>query len=609
MSDSVNYSFNISTSSQPPSEPVDTDLVAFTDSEIIRANPKMTLVINRDNGAQQVVAPPVVDGLYGCGAFQTIDVHAKNLAQSRPELGGNVAQAKQALAQLKQSGMLLNASSITARFAASEKLPLAESKVFIITCDRPAAVDRLLESMLEIQNLSTHQSFYLIDDSRDPENQRANENLAHKFSTRAAKKLHYFGREQQAALINHLKSQLPEYSSGIDFLLSSEHWQGYATYGVARNFTLLLSAGFRAVVLDDDVICKAVKPIIEEQGLAFTSSAHKAAFFPDDASVQALMEPTGFDPLTGHLQALGQSLGTAINTLTGANLRPQDLAGRDAESIRRLNPNSPVLITQCGSWGDPGLASAHWALNLGPDSVDRLLAAPGGVQKAISDRRMWLGSTKPNLLKVAMMSQVTGLANNHLLPPYFPIFRGEDLIFGAMVEAMYHDGSAIEYSWAVPHLPLQKRNLSMREPIAATGSLTLLVRRLINRLDYNSAICPEQTLAAISLDLKILASRSNKDLIVDYKSELARGLRDQLRQLEGQQARSADVGSDNWKQYIQRGITEVQQAMLAPHEPAEINKEFSSEQILNEFKTQATGFAEALDTWPEIIGLMKDFEI
>ena len=191
------------------------------------------------------------------------------------------------------------------------------------------------------------------------------------------------------------------------------------------------------------------------------------------------------------------------------------------------------------------------------DSVDRLVTAPHGMANALENRVSWLGASRPQITKMASMSQVTGLDNSALLPPYFPVFRGEDQLFGAMVEAMFHHGAVVDYPWAVPHLPLEeRRDRGLREPIAGAGGSSLFARYLTEHIDYKDATDPAQRLRHLAQDARRMANRSDEDLLLDYRSELARGHADQLRMLNQQLQRSADLPSGNWQGYLQRGVEE-----------------------------------------------------
>lgn len=608
---SISYSYGSDANAAAAAEP---ELVAFADCELVGVSPQMVLVINRQNGQQLMLAPQVVEGLTSCTTFRSIDEHAQQLADTRPELKGQEAMARQVLEQLSDAGMLLRASTISERLNQPvAKKPAAPTRAFIITCDRPEAVQRLLSSLLRAGNLTRQDALFLVDDSRDPANRAANREAVASFNLTSARDMHYVGVEAQDALMQGLIDTNPEHEAGIRFLIDPARWTGHKTYGRARTLALLLSVGYRAIVMDDDILCQAILPPEREEGIGINGGRRKAAFFPDKDTLMRSGEPADFDPLSGHAVALGRPLSEAIQTLNGGPLTSAQLQSCNAAMANVLRNDSPVLITQCGSWGDPGTGSAHWVLSLDEDSVDRLVTAPHGMAEAIENRLSWLGGSRPNIMKMAFMSQMTGLDNSALLPPYFPVFRGEDMLFGAMVEAMHHHAAVVDYGWSVPHLPLEsRRDRGLREPIAGAGGVSLFARYLTERIDYKDATNPAQRLRHLAADARRVANRSDENLLLDYRTELARGHADQLRALNQQLQRSKDLPSNNWQGYLQRGMEEMQQVLVNPRSPTQLGgiAEGASEaEVLDRFRELARGWADALDGWGEIreasVGLVR----
>jgi hypothetical protein len=60
-------------------------LVVFANCELVGINNAKMLVINRQNGYQMIMAPEVVECMKTCTTFRTIEAHAAQLANSRPE--------------------------------------------------------------------------------------------------------------------------------------------------------------------------------------------------------------------------------------------------------------------------------------------------------------------------------------------------------------------------------------------------------------------------------------------------------------------------------------------------------------------------------------------
>ena len=207
------------------------------------------------------------------------------------------------------------------------------------------------------------------------------------------------------------------------------------------------------------------------------------------------------------------------------------------------------------------------------------------------------------------MSQLTGLDNSQLLPPYFPAFRGEDSLFGAMLVAMHHHSMTLEYPWSVPHIPLETRAVSMDAPIAATGGISLFARYLTERIDYKDTTDPQHNLNFIAQDALRIAARSDVDLLLDYRTELARGHADQLYLLHSQLARGRRFSSPQWEQYLTRGIEETQRALTSQPSPTGINgvpADASEAGLLAEFRDMARGFAAAMAGWVEMRKIATD---
>jgi len=601
MSNDSGISYSYSTTG-----PASTDapaLYAFANCELIPVDHAVTLVINRDNGKQQLLSPQVVDALKTCTIFRSLEAHADQLARTRPELKGNRPLAMQALEQVRDAGLLLAAGTIRERLGSAAERQLAPTRIFVITCDRPDAVERLLESLLRIGTLARHDALTLVDDSREPANRAANRDAVERFNLRSAKDMRYFGAEEQVALLEQLVGALPEHEAGIRFLIDPARWTGRKTYGRSRTLCLLLSVGYRAIVMDDDILCEAVLPPIESDNKVSFSGERKAAFYPDRESLMAARRPAPEDPLSGHARCLGQSLGSALTSLNGTALEEAQFGDCNAAMLNVLDPAAPILVTQCGSWGDPGTGSVHWAVNLGEDSIERLVNAPQGMASALENRSSWLGCAQPTVHKMAFMSQMTGLDNSQLLPPYFPAFRGEDLLFGTMIEAMYHRGALVECPWAVPHLPLEERKHSIREPIARAGGIGLFSRYLTSRIDYEDASNPAGRMQHIAEDARRMAARSDADLLLDYRREQAKSEAETLALARAQLTRAQELPSMNWQGYLARAVEELGSSLQRRHSPMEIRgvPDGATEAgLVAEFRGFAEGWAAALEAWPAV---------
>ncbi|MEM1144755.1 MAG: hypothetical protein AAGI88_19405 [Pseudomonadota bacterium] len=571
---------------------------------MIPINQQAVLVINRENGRQQLIAPMVVEALKTCTAFDSIENHTQRLCDTRPELRGQNSVVSGTLIQLADAGLMLEANTICERLNKPAARSLSSTRVFVITCDRPACVERLLNSMLAAGGLTAYETLCLVDDSKKPKNRQVNAALVEDFNRKSARDMRYFGEAEQEQILETLIRELPEHEVGIRFLIDPQRWPGRATYGRSRTLSLLLSVGYRAIVLDDDILCQSVRPAVPEDGVFVGSEgSREASFFSDRDSLLQAADLIDESPLDLHAKYLGSSLNEAIIGLKGGPLSKSDLSGANAAMTNIWRAESPILVSQCGSWGDPGTGSAHWTINLSEYSISRLLTAPGGVTHAIESRNAWLGSPRPTIMKMAFMSQMTGLDNSQLLPPYFPVFRGEDLLFASMVEAMHPRGAIIDQGFAVPHFPEQRLRSTLRDPMVSAGSVGLFSAYLTNQIDYTDGNDPGHRMKIIAEDLRRLAAKSSNDLLIDYRREMGKSHSMSLFRLSEQRRRTASMNSATWTGYLDRGIEELQGAIAREWSPTALDeapKDATSESMIEGFRSLLNGYAAALDAWPAV---------
>ena len=367
MADNYSMSYSISTDT-PQATPAEQPVLYAIEEYDSFTLPEGVLITGKDSGARLVVSPEVASVLPHCHLFRSLDEHARFLVAKVPALRGSTDDVLRVLEMLQQAGLLISAASVCERMntaavaAAGEP---ASSRAFIITCDRPEALARLLESMLKGASLSRHQGLYLIDDSRDSDNAARNEVLVQNFSRTSPVAMKYIGAVQQAQLQQQLTEELPLAEAAIDFLIGRERWAQQASYGLSRTLCLLLSVGHRCLMMDDDVLCEALFSPGRSGRVKFVEGIREADFYADEQGWRREGKPTGFDPLTGHLRLLGKTLSQAAGELSSGVFSPSQCAGCDPKIFSGLKADSPILVTQCGSFGDPGTGSDNWLLYLG----------------------------------------------------------------------------------------------------------------------------------------------------------------------------------------------------------------------------------------------------
>ena len=560
------------------------------------------LLLDRRGERQLVVAPEVSLALRSCEVFRSLPEHVAHLTSTIPQLSGQQADVGAVLAMLRDEGMLVSAESVFGRLV-NDQAPAAArpaaTRVFVITCDRPAAVQRLLESMLKNGQLSLHEQLILVDDSRNPENAAANRDAVRHFNHSSPLEMLYFGARDQERNLAALLSALPDHSEGIHFLLDRARWSGLPSYGRARTLCLLLSIGKRAIIMDDDVICSAVASPQLRDGLGFGDARREVDFYASEADIRARTRALDFDPLCGHARCLGLGMGQAIRELGFARAGEDILHTANAAYLSQWSPHSPILITQSGTVGDPGTPDTSWIYTVDPASARRLLATPGGLESALARRHYWMGLPRPTFSKMAVISQVTGLDNSQFLPPYFPVFRGEDYLFGAMVEYLHPDAATLEYPWSVPHLPLEPRPGDPGDADAFGRFVLNPAKYVTDRTLYQPGVSVHTRLGGLVLLLRELAEMSDQGLTTLYRTEIADLQVSRLKRLNSALQDGVER-PPQWRAILEEGAARVSQAMQSVARPTRGDERQGPQDVLGEFRGYARGFALALESWPAI---------
>ena len=584
------------------------DYVAFDLCKAYPISDGNLLLHNTRNGKRALVRPEVYASLLSCNEAHTVDEHVARIIESNPDMQGQEADIRKVLQHMLKSGIMLSAKKVCDRFTSKSELnpETADTPVVVInTWERPRDLERLLKSIASNCDTKSFHCLYVVDDSKTTESISENKAIVMRLAAGIQSPFKYFGRDQQDALMNDLSKRLPEHEDAIRFLIDHNKWRNHWTSGLSRNLALLLSCGHRLVMIDDDTICEVYDAPQQKPNISFSDQPREADFFDNEKEWAHLRQPLNPDPVKRHMQCLGMSFSEALNTLGPTHLKPASFKKATALEISELQPDSPVLMTECGSLGCPGTENNTWLPDIASESLKKMLASKVKTTLSLTRRKVWLGRNNPHFAPRSNMSQITGFDNREMLPPYLPIERGEDRLFGNLLDFIFPSGLTLDYPWAIPHLPRPERKWRAKDLdfTPADSFPMFFVAAILKHKSYCLSASTLDRYLNLSAWFNNLAKAPAESLAAIYRDTRLSDGSQLLLQLNDLLSKSDSTPVD-WQNYLRNGIRQINvdldKSSRADAPVKGLPVTLQGEELINFWKDVWAGFAAALNAWPEI---------
>jgi FkbH-like protein len=570
----------------------------------------MVRVISRIREALGVeVSPPAFF------AAPTIDGLARAVAELSANAGapGEVAALLdliEGLSPEEVDALLAQAAGPSSRAAAALAPAAIQGAVIatvaMVTCERPSALARGLGSYLE--NCARHDrsaEFVVMDDSGSPDARAAYRDLLASVARTQEAKIFYAGVDQKAAYVEALAARgLPP--SVVRFALAPGR---ASTAGANRNALLLHTAGEPVFTADDDTICQIAAAPSPKDGLAAAAGVDPAEhwFFPDRASALGAVSFVDRDVLAGHEALLGRD----VQSLLAAHPDP---SGEHAQERARLAASGGrVVATFNGLVGDSGWGApfGSWLSPMGylamrGPSLQRLCASPAGYGATVTSRevvrvvdRLHVGDPSFSMMGFA------GLDNRWLLPPFCPIGRGEDNVFGAVLAASTPGARVGHLPWVLVHAPIEPRRFWTGEMARTAGSTDLgrILVELVRSCDIEPGLSdPAARLRALGAYLVELATRPRPDFEAVVRARLAAANQALATWLEAGLTAAGDAPSF-WAEDVRRYLAGLSGAAAREDYPVALDLADGASLDEARARTQyvVRRFGELLLYWPALV--------
>ncbi|HET6546455.1 MAG TPA: hypothetical protein VFG55_06890 [Rhodanobacteraceae bacterium] len=512
MNSDLNYEINYGTLGAPVTTPrpdPNAPLFASEDGLVASLSNSECIFQVKRTGATHVMTYQVLQALDQCREFRTLDEHVARILATIPSLQPQREGVGRVLESLEGRGLLVSDREFLSRITtAPARVQTPLRAVFIRACDRPAQLENLLLSLTEYERRWRRNHHYvLVDDSTSADAANRHRDLLREFARATGCQLTYLGAAEQSRFVERLARAVPAVAGVLPALLLRAGAEAAGRFGGGRGFNLalLLSAGARLVLLDDDHRLPLRRPDGAKAGLDPNPAAAPYALFHrniEDALGSG--EEIAEDPFDLHLQAAGQSLGELVSDPRYAVARDA-LRGLSLNRLDHLQGDASVLATLHGSYGSSRTESGIWLYQLAPDSREAFYRERASYLRNVEAGSLWYGFRQARVSTTATFTPFA-LDNSALLPCTNPLGRGEDVLFSAVTRLCRPDSLVLELPVAIGHVQESQRRRSQHSMAASTPRFNHFVSDFVQRQlpDY-LAESPAQRMNLLAANLRDVA--------------------------------------------------------------------------------------------------------
>jgi hypothetical protein len=559
----------------------------------------------RRTGDTHVMTYQVLQALDQCREFRPLEEHIARIQTTVAGLQTQREGVRRVLESLIARGLLVSDRGFLERIAeaprGAEPAPLRA--VFIRACDRPAEVERLLKSLTEYERTFRRARRYvLVDDSSTTEASNRNRDLLREFARATGCKLAYFGATEQARLAERLTKAVPRSAAALSQLVSrSASEEGRFGGGRAWNLALLLSAGARFVLLDDDQCLPLRAPDGQRAGIdPDPSAAARTQFFRTIEDAFAAGERVEDDPFERHLEILGRRFGSIIGDPRYA-IERQALAGLSLSQLDHLRGEAGILATLHGAYGSSRTESGAWLYQLGIEDRAEFWRDRESYLRNVEGASIWYGCRQARVMTSGNFSPFA-FDNTELLPCTNPYGRGEDALFARVTRFCRPDSLALELPLAIGHAQEAPRRRSDRTLRAPPPRFNYFISDFVQRqLGEALAEDPAQRLGLLASNLRDVAGASEARRLRLLREYLAYVRADAIERLQHQYEAAGDAPV-YWQADIRsiieangRAVTSKQPPRLGDW-PDDIDDAACASRLRDDCERLAAGY----EAWPAL---------
>jgi hypothetical protein len=395
--------------------------------------------------------------LDACRTFKSLEDHAQDVC-SKLRLGPDrIVNVEKLLADFVQTGMLVTQQELLTECSSQahsmETHPLIAT-LGIVTRNRTAQMERCLVSYIEnCRQYGRENDFVLMDDSDSAEVRNEHRQKLRALKDRYGVEIRYAGYEEKLRFADALIGATGLPTEVVNFALFDVAGCG-CSIGANRNALLLDTVGDLLFSADDDTVCRLTPHPEINSDVAFFSEVDPTEFwfYPDRAAALQSTPPVEQDLLALHEGLLGKNLGNVLKDVSDtAQVQLNEVCPHLYKGLK--SGAGTVMVTFNGIVGDSGIPSpAGYLTGLQGQTRTRLVASEPGYDSAFVSREVMRSVNCASIYHgTQLMGTVLGIDNRNLLPPFMPVQRNEDGVFGFLLSICFDHSFFAFLPWAVLH--------------------------------------------------------------------------------------------------------------------------------------------------------------
>jgi len=482
--------------------------------------------------------------------------------------------------------------------------------ICIPTCDRPQYLKRAVTSY--VKNCIKYErkiEIIVSDDSMKKSIQDQNQLSLREIETEYGISIQYLNRKSRKKYAQSLANATDVPLDVIQYGLLGE--KTLFSAGASRNTFLLAAAGRRSIQVDDDTICQISETGNRRHGVRLSSGKglHEFWFYPNLKECMDYVSDENYDFIALHENHLGKPSQEVVREGCN-NITPLSL-----DSIRNdiLGPlketSSKVDITLSGSMGDSGTdINGNLArLFLEGDSLERLIHSENEYSLKLATR--YVNKIPPQLTLTNnphCMSMNIGLDGRNLLPPFMPVLRNEDSIFGAVHTYAFRNSYKMHLPYMILHEPPARpvHSIDISELIKSPRANDIINWLILSIMDKPRNDDSAMNLKVLGYILRDYSAMKNTEFLDHVYHIAIQIISSSLMQIEQKLELNHD-SPEYWKQDVQKYLKTYQDRILDRHYfvPRDINGD--QETKIGELRRHIRMYGKLLCYWPELTGAAK----